>query len=408
MAKLLPDGRISGAMGGSVYAPQPDGSVTLRAKGGATRENFLNRPSMARTRENAYDHGRASSTGSLVRKCLHKMIKTHKLADRILSGRFHGISNRILRTDPTGNRGVRQLSRGNVGLLKEFEFFKDPAHAFQAVFDAPVSCSICAGTGRVQLTIPSFDPVKRLRVPGGATHFTVLLNCAAVNFDKRQYEYRDDETGLYTLHEPATTPIKLTHDMPMDAGYFLIATMGIAFYKATANGRMELVEGGVMKILEVQRAEPALEEMNVESRMEQGAMQPTPCDAPGLTGLSRVRGRQCCDACELPALMVGDMKDSCGPVKSRSRKTVKHNEQRARNEHRKQAIAPRRADAEPTPTARAATPAPVWTRHDEKYSADHSLPLLFASADNAAYNITYTMERPNDSMPYWRGPYRDG
>lgn len=309
MAKLLPDGRISGAMGGSVYAPQPDGSVTLRAKGGATRENFLTRPSMARTRENAYDHGRASSTGSLVRKCLHKMIKTHKLADRILSGRFHGISNRILRSDPIGNRGVRQLSRGNVGLLKEFEFFKDPANAFQLVFDAPVACSINAGTGRVRLTIPPFNPVKRLRVPAGATHFKVLLNCAAVNFDKRQYEYHDHETGLYALHEPVITPIELTHDIPVEAGYFLIATMGIAFYKISENGPRKLVEGGVMKILEVQGAEPP-EAMKVAYREDAIDRKASLCEVPALIGLTRVHGRQYCDACEVPAILMESVKRS--------------------------------------------------------------------------------------------------
>ncbi len=86
MAKLQPDGSLSGSLGGATYAKQPDGTTNVRSKGGVTRDKVMKSLGMARTRENFHDFGRASGSAKVIRLCLREMIKGHKLADPILSG----------------------------------------------------------------------------------------------------------------------------------------------------------------------------------------------------------------------------------------------------------------------------------------------------------------------------------
>jgi hypothetical protein len=252
MAKQTGVISFTGPMGGiSFYKSQ--GEYRAREKSGPSRRTVLTSPRFIRTRENAEEFRRAVRAATRLRYSLGRLIRNCKLGDSGVSGRLNGLFLKIIKSDPTGIRGKRTASCGELDMLETFEFHKEnPLGKIAAI--APVS-SINTASGAMQTTIRPFDPQQRIQAPQGATHFKILSVAAAIDFDKEQYLHHHTETGYLSLENDITETISLDHTLPTEKGKTLLLTMGVLFYVQAEEGIYKRIDGGGMRILQVSTCE---------------------------------------------------------------------------------------------------------------------------------------------------------
>ena len=242
---------LTGLMGGISFY-ESEGEYRAREKTGPSRDTVLTKQSFARTRENAAEFRRAVRAGTMLRYSLRSLLKTMKLADSGVSGRLHALFTKIVRSDPENDRGERTASKGNLEMLEDFAFHKD--HTLSDVFPVGPVSSIDTSTGKMKVTIRSFDPQQRVNAPAGASHFKVATVAAAIDFDKEQYEQDHQETGYLSLDEWTDT-ICLEHALHAKAGQSLILAMGVVFYTRSEEVTYERVNGGAMRVIQISNSE---------------------------------------------------------------------------------------------------------------------------------------------------------
>lgn len=141
------------------------------------KEKFETDSSMARTRENASEFGRAAKAGKLLRQALRKVVQG--AADGQMVPRLVQRLRAMEALDTTHPRGQRQVLKTDAGSLVGFDFNADAplGTTFAAAYKVTVSAA-----GKVTLTIPTLTPDVDLTVPTGATHYGLELGVAVVDF----------------------------------------------------------------------------------------------------------------------------------------------------------------------------------------------------------------------------------
>ncbi|MDJ0367319.1 hypothetical protein QMK33_19395 [Hymenobacter sp. H14-R3] len=169
---------LQGTVGGLVFAK--DGSV--RQKPASNKAAFTSSASLARTRENASEFGRAASGGKLIRDSLRALIAA--ASDRRMVSRLTQKVRAVIAMDTVNGRGTRLVQGDNVASLLGFNFNLGAGIGQNVFFQYTV-----AGSGaNVTLHIPSLAPISDIAPPQGATHFELLFGASLMNF----------ATGTYT------------------------------------------------------------------------------------------------------------------------------------------------------------------------------------------------------------------
>ena len=252
MAKQTGIISFTGPMGGiSFYKSQ--GEYRAREKSGPSRRTVLTSPRFIRTRENAEEFRRAVRAATMLRYSLGGLIRNCKLGDGGVSGRLNGLFLKVIKSDPTGIRGQKTVSCGELDMLETFEFHKEHPLAKIATI-APVT-SINTGTGAMQTTIRPFDPQQRIQAPLAATHFKIVSAAAAIDFDNERWLHHQTETEYLSLENDITETISLDHTLATVPGQALLLAMGIIFYEQTAEGKYKRINGGGMRMLQVSKQE---------------------------------------------------------------------------------------------------------------------------------------------------------
>lgn len=183
MAKFEGIFEIQGTLQGMTFFKTKDG-LLIRKKGGVNKKRIKNDPAFQRTRENGVEFGHNAKMGQLVRKSLASLLSLAK--DFRISSRLGQAMSKVKNLDLTSPRGERKVWIGIASPegkqeLRGFDFnIQSP---FNSVFRGQYELDVATGS----VTIADFNPAKNLSLPQGATHASLSVAVAVVDFELENY-----------------------------------------------------------------------------------------------------------------------------------------------------------------------------------------------------------------------------
>jgi hypothetical protein len=166
------------------------------------------------------EFGGSAITGKALRSSIAGLIRNN--GDSQITGRITAIMKKINLEDGSEARGQRAiLVTVAPQYLQGFEFNKFTS--FNGAFNAPYTITPTAARDSSTLDIPSFNPLDRMYIPAGATHFKII-NAIAVLSD---FEY-NSTTGVYEPKDGTTNGLTDVQDsgyLPVNAATGLISVV---------------------------------------------------------------------------------------------------------------------------------------------------------------------------------------
>lgn len=210
MAKQISLLKVEGTLEDLTFYKSQDG-LLVRTKGGVSKQRIQNDPAFARTRENGAEFGHSASAGRLLRVAAGQLV--FKVKDRRLSSRLMKVMSDLKNLDSVSARGERKVSLGiqtteGKQLLKGFDF--NNRAPLGSVFYGTTTLDTTTGA----LTVAPFQPQILLRIPEGATHFSMQSAFLNLDFETgvSAITYSDEEvfpygnTSVGTVLTPASVP----------------------------------------------------------------------------------------------------------------------------------------------------------------------------------------------------------
>ncbi len=227
------------------YKSAADGYLA-RKRGGINASRIATDPAFQRTRENGAEFGRAGAGGKLLRTAL-RGIMPDKTDTRMVS-RLTREMMKVLQADSTNDRGLRNISDGDLLILSGFEF--NLGGKLTTTMYAPFTPTIDKATGNCKIDIPAFIPANMISAPKGATHFELLGGGLSIDFTLQQYQVSTDTTNVLPLDNNATAAISLS--VPVTAGTTgpVLLCFGVAFYQEV-NGKQYPLNNGAFNSLAI-------------------------------------------------------------------------------------------------------------------------------------------------------------
>ncbi|HJU46319.1 MAG TPA: hypothetical protein VJ647_06010 [Chitinophagaceae bacterium] len=181
------------------------------------------------TKKSGMDFGKASSAGALIRKAFTPILKN--LADDEFYNRLNGKLSTVIHTGPAMLIGNRQVTDGDLGLLKEIEFnrftpTKNLLHILPTVqLDA---------SDTIQITLPKMIIAQAFAIPPKATKAVLQLICCTFDFPGKNGRFVIPDE-LHIPLDKETFPGGML-DLPLDTleERVLVVAIGISF--RTADG----------------------------------------------------------------------------------------------------------------------------------------------------------------------------
>jgi hypothetical protein len=224
MAKQKGPVKLSGTIGDLTFYESGNQHL-VKEKSGPTREEVLKGEKFVRTRENSNEFGPCASAGKLIRNALGLTGAT--LPDATTVNRLTERLTRVMKSDTESPRGQRKLQRGQLPLLKNFEFQQGARLAdtffapYEAVFDRAI------GTGTI--TIPSFLPKESIVLPPHATRVKLQATALALDFEKGRFHKVVVSSEPLRLDNNLTEPITLTCAFDDPTELPIILVLGLQF-----------------------------------------------------------------------------------------------------------------------------------------------------------------------------------
>ncbi len=234
-------------------------------KGGPSAEQIASDPAFVRTRENMNEFGGSAITGKSLRTSIAGLIRNN--GDSQVTGRVTAIMKKINLEDGSEARGQRAiLITVAPQYLQGFEFNKFTS--FNGAFNAPYTITPTAARDSSTLDIPSFNPLDRMYVPAGATHFKII-NAIAVLSDfeynsiTRVYEPKDGTTnGLTDVQDSGYLPvnaatglISVVSTLPgsptISADVSVVNVLAVEFYQQVNSNYYLFAQGNAMKVTKI-------------------------------------------------------------------------------------------------------------------------------------------------------------
>jgi hypothetical protein len=162
---------------------------------------------------------------------------------------MNGLLYSVAAQDQEHDLGYRCAGSGDVSQLEGFEF----NHKLSLGYAMPVCIEqhLDAGSGSVQVKIPSFIARRRKGFPSEATHFRIVSCVGMMNFDKHYYSNHTEESDLLPLSKMMAA-VELQHQLVTKPGEVMVHVVGMMFYKVV-KGKELLLNGGAMQVVEAVR-----------------------------------------------------------------------------------------------------------------------------------------------------------
>ncbi len=186
MAKFDGIFEIKGTLQGMSFYKSKDG-LLIRKKGGVDKSRIKNDPAFQRTRENGSEFAHNANMGLMMRKSVANLVSLAK--DYRVSSRVTQVMSTLKNLDVTSARGERKVWLGLATLegkqtIKGFDF--NANSTFNSVFRGEYALDTLTG----EVTITDFSPVKNLSLPQGATHASISVAVANVDFEFNNFGTR--------------------------------------------------------------------------------------------------------------------------------------------------------------------------------------------------------------------------
>ncbi len=237
--------RLKGTIGGITFYKTTDGHL-VREKGGVDKNRINNDPAFQRTRENGAEFGRAGAGGKLVRKAIRLLLQNAK--DKRVTSRLTQSLVRVIKTDPTNERGLRTIPDGDMSLINGFEFNLNGK--LGTVLFAPFTPTLDRVAGTLDVEIPVFTPNASIDAPAGTTHFKIVSGLAELDFENNEFVSDSQETAIMPWDAQATALINLISTVTANSTLPLLQVLGVNFYQEV-NGDMYPLKNGAYNALSV-------------------------------------------------------------------------------------------------------------------------------------------------------------
>jgi len=266
MAKQTGLVRYSGTMGGvrhfKIKGLQGD---FAGLKGGPTAEQIATDPAFKRTRENMNEFGGSATAGKSLRTSIAGLIRNN--GDSQVTGRITAIMKKINLEDGSEARGQRAiLVTVAPQYLDGFEFNKFTS--LSGVFNALYTITPTAARDGSTLEVPSFNPLDRMYIPAGATHFKIINAIAVLsdyefNATTRVYEPKDGTTnGLTDVKDSGYLPvnavtglISVVNTLPgsptVSTDVSVVNLLAVEFYQEVNSNYYLFAQGNAMKVAKI-------------------------------------------------------------------------------------------------------------------------------------------------------------
>lgn len=218
--------KLKGSLGDLAFYKTADGFLA-RKKGGISAQRMRNDPAFVRTRENGAEFARAGKAAKLLRLAL----RTHllSLADKRMTSRLMQVLMQVVQSDATNPRGQRNVIDGEAALLDGFEF-NENARLRQTML-APFTATIERSTGAMTINIESFVPNEMIVFPSGATHCSLVIVGALVDFEGNSFVMDHNESNPIALTNQAQAEQVLSATLPANSTQPLFLALGIRFFQ---------------------------------------------------------------------------------------------------------------------------------------------------------------------------------
>ena len=226
--------KFSGTIGDLTFYQTKHGHFVRKKKKEVPKEVFDTAPQYARQRENAAEFGHAIKAAGFFRTVLNEAL-VH-CTDKSQWTRLGNIMQDMTRSDPSSDRGDRNIMNGDAGLLRGFEFNGNAS--LPMIFKEELSIVTDRVTGRLSVNIPSFVPRERIMAPAGATHIKFHSTSAQVNFETKWHDTKTVESVAIPVDDHEyTAAVCLRHGCTPNSRDPLFLLLGIQFYQEV-NGKL--------------------------------------------------------------------------------------------------------------------------------------------------------------------------
>ena len=233
---------MKGTMGDITFYKTKDGYVAKEKSD--IGDKLKTSPQFERTRENNSEFGRAGKAVKLLRNAFRLLLQNS--ADTRMTSRLQKEMMKVLKADPTSMRGQRNVADGDPSLLLGFEF--NLYSPFSSTFFEPFTSVIERATGKLNVSIPAFDPRKMIAAPVGATHAKIVSGGASIDFGAGTYEFAQSSADPIDLSEGMTADMELSNGVTANSTHPLFLMLGIEFYQEV-NGSMYPLKNGAFNAL---------------------------------------------------------------------------------------------------------------------------------------------------------------
>jgi len=193
-----------------------------------TRQRFNTDPAFERTRENVEEFKNAGKAVKVFKAAFRDVLIV--AGDKKITNRLHSQAFRMLTTDPASDRGQRSVAKGDLDIIKGFNF--NSRNGLAETMFVRQSIQIDRASGKVTVSIPEFVPRIRIQASPEASHFQIVAVATAIDFETGKYEYAVQETASLSWDRNTTSPISMELQLPADSKLPIMVALGINFEQA--------------------------------------------------------------------------------------------------------------------------------------------------------------------------------
>ncbi len=284
MAKLKGIIKVVGTMGDVTFAQTAFG-IIAKSKSSLNKEKFYAYESMEGSRKASREFGHASMMGTDVRRAFLPVAALAK--DYTTHFRINSLMGKVLRTDMEHEKGSRVIGKGDLSLLKGFEWNK--RYHLDSVLRANYIVNLNKATGTMRIVVPGFEVQGMLKKPKGATHYQILAGGYALHVGDegvsegkktKQGNAAKQKAGLarhakpvedvetddvrrvkYAKSEMLEIKKELSDELSFDvsvavkAGDLMLIGLGVVFYQESGGVYSPLKENACFKLMKTGRCE---------------------------------------------------------------------------------------------------------------------------------------------------------
>jgi hypothetical protein len=238
MAKQSGHINFQGTIGGITYVKTPDGYYA-RPKTVIPKSRFATDPRFEQQRENNAEFKKAANAGKIIRHALRSYLEFAK--DRKTAIRLTTEMLKVVKADTINESGKRKVLGSQTEKLAGFNF--NETAPLSAIFRTDFTTAIDRLSGKLEVAVPSFVPLKDVSGSEGATHCKLVSAGLDIDFDNETLIENKSESALIPLSAAAFQPVTLTNTIPTGSANPQLLVLGIQFYKEV-NGVSKIIKSG--------------------------------------------------------------------------------------------------------------------------------------------------------------------